>query len=226
MPIRGCGSRVAGGIYFECLTGPGGLPLEHFLYCPPPPVPPEWGITPVSSRLIEGNVADWIGGKHYPNVLDYVEEVRRFGLSGRLPRNFPFNELTSQSRFIPVHAKAILVNWQEFLEIVPGGVRDATCPKYHHTQAEGPCAGFWWEDVVGGEYSGDDEWWSRLTMRDCPAFSYYANAPLPYFQPVYKPGLLGSFPLSRLAVVAGADAEQTYERLARSVSVPLSLVEE
>jgi hypothetical protein len=233
MATRGCGNRVAGGIYFECRLSPYGKPLETFLYCPPPPVPPEWALSPVSSRLIGIDVVDWIGETHYPNVLDYVEEVRHLGLSGRLPKNFPFHKLTYRSTFKPVHARAIIDNWMDMLVLFRKEKREADCPlsietpTLAHRATDGYCSGYWWEDVMGGDSDMRAGWrWSRPVLRERPSFSYYANARPIAFKPDYRPGILGAFPLTRLVVVQGEGAEETYENLSDSVCVPVSLVEE
>lgn len=228
MPIRGCGQRIAGGIYFECNLSPDGLPLEHFLYCPPPPVPEEWNLSPISTRLIGEHVVDWIGESHYPNVLDYLEEVRRFGLSGRMPENFPFARLSPKSRFMPVHRRAIIDNWQEMRLNFRRGMREPACPRAEHSADEGYCSGYWWEDVVGGEPNADATWrWTRAVQRTRPAFSYIANASPPNFVPQYRAGILGAFPLTRLVVVRGDGAERRALRLSRvAPSIPVALVEE
>lgn len=227
MSERGCGNRVAGGIYFECSLSPYGVPLERFLYCPPLAVPAAWMLSPVAIRLIDGNVVDWIGSTHYTNVLDYIEEVRTFGLSGRLPKNFPFHELTRASRFLPVHARALIENWQDMRATFKHEKREADCPHGLHNATEGYCSGYWWEDVCDGDSDFRAAWrWSRPVLRERPSFHYYANARPCGFNPIYTPGILGAFPLTRLVVVAGDGAEETYDRLVESVSVPVSLVEE
>lgn len=218
MVTRGCGDRVAGGVYFECALSSDGKPVEAFLFCPPEPVPAAWGLTPVSTRLINEDVVDWIGESYYPNVLDYIEEVRALGLSGRLPSNFPFHRLTRASRFLPVHRRAIIDNWEYMLTTFSRCKREAMCPHMQHGAQEGYCAGFWWEDVRGGEPASVASWrWSRAAKRVLPSFSYIANAQPEDFVPAYTPGILAAFPLTRLVVVAGEDSDETIARLQDTV---------
>src|SRR5579862_2920010 len=90
--IRGCGQRVKGGLYIECGLSAGGQPLEYFLIDPPQLLDGRaLGITPVGTKLIEfggaTHVVDWVGSKSYKGVCDFVEEVRKFGLSRRIACN-------------------------------------------------------------------------------------------------------------------------------------------
>lgn len=226
MTTRGCGDRVEGGIYFECRPGIGGKPVEYFLFCPPVPVPEEWGLTPVGSRLILDNVVDWIGESHYPNVLDWIEEVRIFGISARMPSNFPFEQLTMESRFMPVHRRGLIGNYEEMRLYFPNGKREANCPSLTHGASEGPCAGLWWEDVQGGEESPRDKWrWSRPVERAMPSFKYVANRAPDGFVPRYTPAILGAFPLTRIVVVHGADSKEKLSRISSILSPKIPLVE-
>ncbi|MEO9030060.1 MAG: hypothetical protein ABI413_14725 [Ktedonobacteraceae bacterium] len=126
---RGCGERQAGGVYAECGVGPYGQPLERFLLDPPVPMPPELDVVnkpqiwprvlpsgeqacdaerqPLSDLLIH------IGAEHYPYVPDYLEETRRYGVSRRLNPNLDLSLLTTQSRMLLAHPKAIPLNWRE-----------------------------------------------------------------------------------------------------------------
>lgn len=93
---RGCGERKQTAVYCEVGMGPGGRPLEDFLICPPQKInPAELGVRPIGVRLVQHQAVwhtlDWMGSEHYPNVADMVEEVRRFGLSRRLPRTLDFS---------------------------------------------------------------------------------------------------------------------------------------
>jgi hypothetical protein len=98
-PVRGCGTRVKGGIYAECKLSPFGMPIEHFLIDPPNPIPDDLGLTPVGVKLFERDgvfhILDWVGSAHYKNVADFIEETRNFGASRRLSKSTDFSKLTA-----------------------------------------------------------------------------------------------------------------------------------
>jgi hypothetical protein len=110
--VRGCGTRVAGGVYAECTLSPTGKPVEFFLCDPPLPLDPALGVSPIGVTLTERegvtHILDWVGTNHYHNVADFIEETRRFGLSRRLPRNLDFSRITTQSSVILIHSRAII----------------------------------------------------------------------------------------------------------------------
>lgn len=111
---RGCGTRVAGGIYAECGTSENGLPVEAFIMDPPEAIPEHLHLAPQGVAWVERrgvwHLVDWVGSEHYPNVADFIEECRRYGLSRRVPRTAPFERLTPASRILLVHARAIITN--------------------------------------------------------------------------------------------------------------------
>jgi len=95
--LRGCGTRCRGGLYAECGMGPNGSPVENFLMDPPVLLDfARIGVIPRGTHLVERNGAthlfDWIGAESYPNVADFIEEVRRFGLSRRLSPKLDFSK--------------------------------------------------------------------------------------------------------------------------------------
>jgi hypothetical protein len=130
---RGCGEREPGGVYAECGLSKDGLPLEYFAFCPPLPIPPGldlvnkpqlWPRTdpasgepqfdpftgqPIYDLLIH------IGAEHYPEPSDYYEETKRLGASRRLNPNLDLTLLTSSSRMLLAHPRAIIVGWQELI---------------------------------------------------------------------------------------------------------------
>jgi hypothetical protein len=216
---RGCGERVAGGVYSECGLSPNGRPLEDFLIDSPVPVPPSLPITPMGVQLIERegawHILDWVGSEHYPNVADFVEEVRRFGMSRRLPKNLDWSKLTPASRHLLVHARAHVSKCTEYAEwTCPKGYNDHAPRKVLSMLTEGVpspdtallrvepclcCAGFWWRDIEGGD--GDE----GEVVRRMPSFSYIAHARPATLKPDYWPAFFAAFPISRLVVVAGGD---------------------
>ncbi len=209
---RGCGTRKQGGIYAEFGMGPGGSPIEDFLVDPPIVInPQDLGLTPVGVRLVERDgvwhILDWVGSESYKNTADVVEECRRFGLSRRLAKTLDFSKLTEQSRILLVHARAHTDVFHLYADRWIG-VRYSRCPKRieDHNLPDYPdmCAGFWWEDLVGGQ---PDTRVERAVVRRMPSFSYAAASQPDDFEPVYKPAIFASFPIHRLVVIKGKHNE-------------------
>lgn len=175
---RGCGKRAEGGLYAECGLSEGGSPLEEFIMCPPIPLPEGLPLSALGVQLIQDpndpglfHILDWVGQEHYPNPLDFLEEVRLAGMSRRLSPQLDFEKLGPGSRHFLVHAKALVEEPGGFYA-PPEGVyygaqrRNALsdppvphpCPRFllaHREPAADPlcemCAGVWWEDVEAGE---------------------------------------------------------------------------
>ena len=151
--IRGCGSRVVGGVYAEVKTGDEGVPIEAFLVDPPSPVDAQaLGLTDKGVRLVQlgdtWHVFDIIGENYYPYVADFVEEGRRMGVSRRLPSNLDFSKIDPEkSRLVLLHRRAIITNVEEagFLNL------SHICPKGIAGHEAGVlsemCAGLWWHDL-------------------------------------------------------------------------------
>lgn len=115
---RGCGDRrEPGGLYAECGLSDHGSPLDSFLLDPVVVLPKVFDL-PNKPRLWEDerfgiyHLLLWIGEQYYPYVPDYIEEVRRFGASRRIPTTLDLSLLTpGRSRMILVHPKARVDNW-------------------------------------------------------------------------------------------------------------------
>ncbi|MGB3203637.1 MAG: hypothetical protein WBB28_01475 [Crinalium sp.] len=256
MAERGCGRRKAGGVYLECQLSPYGLPIEHFIVDPPHLIEEAWRLSAKGVRLIErprGNssvhhVIDWVGAQYYPNVADFIEEVKRLGLSRRVPKNLDFSKLSSASRLLLVHHKAWIDGIENYFP-------KWECPKeinFHRPsillKQSSPrmCAGLWWHDLVGGKFINTDDEGnsvdeldtliaailpdsSRLeklkVLRKMPSFEYYGYAQPFKDKSAYRPAIFASFPCTRIAVVKGEDAEATMERVGEA-NIPSELVEE
>ncbi len=246
--VRGCGTRVAGGIYAECPLSPYGVPIEDFLVDPPIPVDTqEVGVTQIGVKLVERkgiwHIMDWVGSTHYPNVADYVEEVRRFGLSRRLSTGLDFQKLTPQSRILLLHSHAYIFNYDEYQkkepddELLEGLVPYPRCPKklmqHKRPKMETMCARLWYQDVNGGEeilVSKEEDSPARIrcVTRKMPSFEYHALVKPPQVEPKYKVAIFAAFPIINLAVVKDDDGG-THNRsmmLAKNARIPVELVEE
>jgi hypothetical protein len=237
---RGCGTRVRGGLYAESGMSPFGSPVEAFL-CDPPLILDfaRLGVIPRGTHLVElkgvTHVFDWVGSNHYPNVADFVEEVRRFGVSRRLSPQLDFSKLTPESRLFLVHARAYASNFADYTKEWRY-TREANeahpfprCPKERldHDQESPPscCVGMYWQDIEGGASTGSDD--VRAVEVKMPAFSYNAFARPEGLKPVYVPAVFGVFPISRLVAVA-QDSEKdgkNMETLGKS-QIPSELEDE
>lgn len=228
---RGCGEREQGGVYAEFGVAPDGAGLEDFLIDAPLCIDlAALGVRPIGVSLVcrQGvwHVIDWVGLEHYPNVADFVEEVRRFGVSRRLPRSLDFSRLTPASRLLLVHARAHVDNFHAYADRWIGrGTKRGTCPKRleEHMQHDYPlmCAAIWWQDVVGGRVL--DPVAPRIVHRTMPSFSYIAAAAPQGVQAHYLPAVFASFPVSRLVLVdPKGEHGETQARAARS-SLPVEV---
>lgn len=230
---RGCGKRKQGGAYAECGLSPFGRPVEEFLFCPPVEVDLEsLGIkkrVATLSQPMDGviNVLDWVGEKFYPNVADFIEEVRRFGMSRRLPKDMDFSKLGPGSRQILFHANAVIDDPIPFHKYRLGGhslgLKWDNCPK---DRVHGPadmCAGLWWEDVPHVEIVPPIK---RMGTRKMPSFTFSAAKP-PVEGVHHYPAMFAAFPITRIAVVRAEDGshEKVADR-ASAAAVPVEVVEE
>jgi hypothetical protein len=228
---RGCGRRKQGAIYFECGLGPVGRPVDDFLIDPPERLG-EFDATPIGVQLIERagtyHVIDWVGSESYPNVADFVEEVRRFGLSRRAAKVLPFQLISPASRIILVHERAWIDNWEYYREpkVLTGHEQEFyTCPRgidQHMVAQAGPCAGLWWEDVVGALPSSMVP---GSGIRQMPSFEYMCKPRSDVLPERYEPAFFASFPISRIAVVKAPDGGHA-EALAKARTCTRLPVEE
>jgi hypothetical protein len=108
---RGCGERSPGGLYVESGLGPGGRPLEDFLFDPPLPVPE--GLDLINKPQIWDDPVTgvphlwvWVGAEYYAYLPDYLEECRRFGASRKLNPNLDLTRLVPASRLMLAHPVA------------------------------------------------------------------------------------------------------------------------
>lgn len=211
---RGCGTRQKGGIYAEVGVSDDGAPIESFLLDPPIRVSVEQlGLSYVGVSIVEReglfHAFDWVGETFYPNVADFVEEGRRFGISRRISKSVDMSSLTPKSRLIVVHRKAWInqrgKEWNDW-KIVHGVMGDAGCPTEQPTHVGGTdeqmCVAYWWQDIERGAgefqlYTASD----RLGKRKMPSFEYEAALSPEGVVQEYQPALFATFPIHRLAVV-------------------------
>jgi hypothetical protein len=134
---RGCGKRKPGGVYICSKLSPYGVPLEEYIIDPPQFYEGERFRVPI---VFERNGANhllfWVGKEFYPFPSDFIEEVRRFGASKRVPVEFPIEKLTAWSLMFFIHPLAIIKNHH----VLPPPPR---CPKDlpSHVSNETRCLG-------------------------------------------------------------------------------------
>lgn len=144
---RGCGSRTEGSPYLCCGKAENELLIEHFIVDPPHlwhrDFQRGYYIAPRNpkDKNSPNDIIIFVGRQFYPSPWSFIEEVRNFGASRKIPKNFPFDKLTAgQSRMVFVHSKVIPDNFEfRLFRDVPlnqcAFVRsfgwDITIPGYH-----------------------------------------------------------------------------------------------
>ena len=231
--IRGCGSRVVGGVYAEVKSRDEGVPIEAFLVDPPSPVDVQGlGLTDKGVRLVQlgdtWHVFDIIGENYYPNVADFVEEGRRMGVSRRLSSNLDFSKIDPEkSRLVLLHRRAIISNLDEagFLNL------PHICPKGisgHEAGAlEEMCAGLWWHDFSSKHLDASQ-------MREIKGGTRYKAwaRPKGCVKPERALGIFMTLPISNLEVIRGrneeenARVEKIYEKVAAKSRLLVTMEEE
>jgi len=138
---RGCGKRKPGGVYICTKLSPYGVPLEEFIIDPPRPYEGEKFRVPIIfEKDGKNHLLFWVGKEFYPFPSDFIEEVRRFGASKRVPVEFPIQRLSEGSLMFFVHPLAIIHNY-DALPVPP------LCPKRlgSHLRNETYCLGHFYQ---------------------------------------------------------------------------------
>lgn len=209
MTTRGCGGRVAGGIYLTTPKDPNGVPLYQFLIDPPRPLDLDTlNVLGVSAQgmspLPGGDVMDWIGEKHYPNVWDFIAEAGKFGISRRIPRTFDFSLLKLGARLYTIHPFGWIAPGRD-LDILQA-VAETACPKKIpcHTYVDGRpaamCIGLHRECVEGGEVMSET-WDPRLVRRTIGDTTYCAYQTPENVSLTFSPALIAAWPIHHIEVV-------------------------
>jgi len=236
MAVRGCGTRVHGGIYIEVTLAEGGSPLELFLVDPARELPegleiPNRGIA-IHERIVMGkptgvyDVYDRIGTNYYPNVADFLFETRQHGISRRVSANADFGKLTKQSRLILIHGRAIMENADDLYRAIDTEMREFTdahswyCPCRVEGHDDYPlytrdsrdcmptCVGAYNECVVGGTELLDPRYPNRTVKRTVGDTTYEARRTPLGVIPEYSEGIFMRIPISRIAVIADPDGHK------------------
>lgn len=195
MPVdRGCGRRVAGGVYLETGFSPYGRPLEHFLIDPPILITDEMmqdlGISPQGVSLFQDpstevwHIINWIGATHYQHFGDFYYEGKRFGFSTRAPITTRFELLSRQSEIVHIHPNGHLRNWHDYVLSHMSNTQRA-CPRAYtehlsDTSSDGEmCIDLLDHAVDAGTPYGEQHpdtpetaYHARHVERQCPAFTW------------------------------------------------------
>ncbi len=252
--IRGCGRRQKSGCYLEISMSPEGQEIEQFLLDPPIPIDKDaLGLTAIGVKLIKResedvwDVWDIVGESFYPNVQDFIEEARRFGISRRLSSKMDFSLLTEKSKLMTLHSRAWIANPQDYFQDIVKSQLPFECPKSidTHTANDTPspsCVGLWWHDIDGGQPWADIEFNNlavtmiqplvkdrdpRLVRRTMPAFSYEGRRRPDGVTPSYKLALFAAFPVGRLVVIRDEDgAHEATLQKAKAAKIAVALEDE
>lgn len=238
MVVRGCGERVAGGIYITVPLSRHGMPLEHFIQDPPIhevdvdgemlPIKDAFGLSALGVTVAKMNkvyhVVDIVGTKYYPDVPDILEETRRYGLSRRISKQTNFSLLGPESHIILAHPAGYIDEYKQYADSEPPDAHDSyPCPRdiddhlgmWREEDAlpESMCARYWWQDVRNG-MRYDEE--SRRVKKDMPAFSYDAYGPPDDITTGRRLAFIARFPIHHLEVIKDMEGGAHEEALKRA----------
>lgn len=240
MPKRGCGTREAGGVYLTVGMGPFGRPVEDFIVDYPTPI--DVTQTPVSAKGMhlvpwkDGKwlLLDWVGESNYPSPADFVEEVRKHGLSRRIASNFPFESLRNKDvTHALIHPRAVNAAPVEVMLPCP-----QSCPtgNVEHLAGDQRCACWWWVQDTRAQgtppeepLAGDAGYtpWEAVSVPLADGFNRYTAfrgyKPLP--PRVAALGIFMAFPLAMqsIEVIRHDDEALVQDRVVKAMAAGLSV---
>jgi hypothetical protein len=254
---RGCGTRISGGSYIESRLGVHGKPLEDFLFDPPVPEKQRLGdsdpgfttidlaalgITAVGVHLVDDpeagvtHVFDWVGEAHYPNVWDFLHEVKTLGLSRRAELGAEdYRRLQPGSNIYLIHPRGWIRDHRTYRTAIGAeqerltGQQQWACPQgkvEHDNSGDGHCAGLWTHDIDKGQHLTEDD--PRRVRREIPSGAYYGWSRPEGVKVGYVPALVAWLPITNLAVVVDRESDKHEQALDRTSNSGLTveLVEE
>lgn len=221
--------------------GKNGQPVEYFLFDPPMALPEGIRAEDLINKATLWQHPDsevwhvllWIGKEYYPYLPDYVEEVRRFGVSRKVSSMLDFSKLTpNASMMIMAHPHARLESWMD-------RQRPDRCRKLiaGHARADkevaGPCLFKCWDlvpaeagtpatdlEALGEEFAG--------AYQRTVAATTYTYKPTGESSQGLVAGLFGAFPIHGISLVRGADGTVNEEKAAKleKSSMPWEVADE
>lgn len=206
----------------------------------------------VSLICVDGvyHVADRVGKKYYPNVLDIVEEGRWIGCSRRC-EGIDYSLLTRESRLLLIHERAFIDNRLSYLININSEEERQIfrCPQGHphHTydallaaamerQPVEMCAGFFRHDLRYGISNWDDhvkasEKGERIIVhRPLACGRVYGGYGQPIgITPVYQDAIFMSLPLGGIEIVGDPNDKthiKKFEDASRCTGLDVRIVKE
>jgi hypothetical protein len=197
-------------------------------------------------------VLDVIGQSNYPNVADFIEETRRYGVSRRISRNSDFSLLDENSRLVLIHERAWITNADEYIRARERSWCPRDIPGHLTENPYAMCAGLWWEDIEKGKEPGEDDRNAVLTygrkirndqpgvqmhlqrenpravIREMATFRYRGMRRPDRVVPKYQHAMFATFPIPLIEVVrdrAGGTHEAATEA-ARKSGISVEVVDE
>ncbi len=249
---RGCGKRTLGGAYLEVRLIEGGAPWELFMVDPVREVPegmdiPDRGVA-IIERVVEGkqtgifDVYDKIGRKHYPNVVDFMFEARKKGISRRISSGTDFSLLSKNSLLVLLHDHAIVDNAHELYRHIKVEMAEMTDAHHWHCPCKvsghdsypqyaalsedmmPTCIGALNEVVEGGEEIYDPNYEPRSVRREVGDLKYLGrHAPIG-FRPGYETGIFMVLPISNIAVIKDPVSHKDLQVLERASQSSLDVL--
>lgn len=158
-------------------------------------------------------LVDHVGSDGYPSVASDIEEIRRFGRSARVQKNFTFEKLAGKLVYLASHHSRAIPQWEtrasnvsapspELLSVF----RFTQCKFFKTAENAGP-------DDVEKAYEKWVEHWSKCLFWTWPlAYRHHANEVTPDHK-IACP----SFTFDPLAVIVGADSVEIREHLFEAV---------
>ncbi|MGL4641195.1 MAG: hypothetical protein ACRCVX_15905 [Shewanella sp.] len=252
--VRMCGTaRTEGGVYLESgmSDDPMAKPLEWFLVDPPKPYEPDCklGVEMVEGADGKTHVIDYVGLEHYPYATDFLEEVRRFGLSRKVSKNIDFSRLSHGSKIIIVHARGLIAQ-SDLNRVMPPDYTtplidqlvtkldrlDPTqCHCGHHERTgslehltldySGWCSRHLWAFTPADEAirMGNE----TLYYRQCPSFKYQVFPVDPSASdPLFQTATIAVFPITNISVVKSRDGshQATFDHVKKQLKgIPVGL---
>lgn len=183
VPARGCGQPQIGGLYLSIETAVNGVPLSTFFLDPTLPLHPmisaqvpNRGMAAIDSGEVNDkgqkiyHIFDHIGEDHYPNVWDWIKETELLGFHRKISPTFPFDLITPETMYFPVHSKAGLVDPMVFKNFYIHPAQLVEECKIPHKETD-TCINFLTNDLIGPE-DEDQDMDERKIIIQMPSFAY------------------------------------------------------
>jgi hypothetical protein len=216
--VRGCGdSRVQGAVYIETGLSDDGLPLEAFICDPPIPysAPSSRGVH-VKHHGDITYIIDEISFENYPYPSDFLEEVRRHGLSRKVSPDAIAGKLSENTFVMLVHRRGILKNAKRLAPYLDDDKLKSRCKifSFDHDEAHLqnphiPCSRHTYS--VAAEDSHNT---TRTFTRDT-SYSVVPWKTQPRVKPEFQSAVIAKLPVTFISVITADDGshEKAMEKI-------------